>query len=263
MKRIKHILFFIFIVQILLLFIFGCAESSKGKLSNPIEIADSSGVIRNFNIYFPKKGEGELPLLVYFHGVRSEGFKDKPVLKGYTGSPVSETGLIPFCNANSIILLEILPSYTYKFLDVEASGWSPFEKEIEGIETCIDTVIKKYNIDSGQVYLAGISAGAVMSNHLANRWPGKFRGILSHSQAYISEKNEILEPIDSGKKFKVIICYTKGDYQNLKDICESSYEKYKEHNYNVVILRDLPPSGHKWSNSTNGRFWRLLSGRNE
>ncbi|MEN8222242.1 MAG: PHB depolymerase family esterase [Acidobacteriota bacterium] len=261
MKSIKNILFFIVILQIVLLVFPGCSKSVKGKLSNPIEIKDMNGVIRNYNIYFPERSDGDLPLLVYFHGVRSEGFRDKPVLKGYTGSPVKETGLIPFCKANKIVLLEILPSYTYRFLDVDAYGWSPFHKEFGGIEKCIDTVIDEYNIDMDNVYLAGISAGAVMSNHLANRRPGKYNAILSHSQAYISEKNDILVPVDSAEKFKVIICYTKGDYKNLKDICEQSYVKYKDNGFNAVILRNLPPLSHKWSNSTNGRFWRLL-GRN-
>ena len=259
MKRIKDILIFIVIIHMFLLIPQGCSESERGKLSNPIEIVDSAGVIRNYNIYFPEKGEGDLPLIVYFHGVRSDGFKDKPVLKGYTGSPVEETGLLPFCNINKIVLLEILPSYSYKFLDVDAFGWSPFDKEIEGIEKCIDTVIDKYNIDGEKIYLAGISAGAVMINHLANRKPEKYRAILSHSQAYISENNEILDPADHERKFKVIICYTKGDYKNLKDICERSYKKYKESDYDVVILRDLPPLNHKWSNSSNGRFLRLLN----
>ncbi len=258
MKRIKNILLFFGVIQIVLLTIPGCSKSESGKLTNPIEIVDSAGVTRNYNLYLPEKGEGDLPLLVYFHGVVSDGFKNMPVLKGYTGSPAAETGLVPFCNANKIILLEMLPSYTYKFLDVDASGWSPFDKEIDGIEKCIDTVIREYNIDRKKVYLAGISAGAVISNHLANRRPQKYSAILSHSQAYISENNVILEPVESEIKFRVIICYTKGDYKNLKDICESSYKKYKEKNFDVVLLRDLPPLSHKWSNSTNGRFWRLL-----
>ncbi len=259
MKRIKNTLFFIVILNMFLLIPQGCSKSERGKLSNPIEIVDSAGVIRNYNIYFPEKGDGDLPLFVYFHGVMSDGFKDKPVLKGYTGSPVEETGLLPVCNANKVALLEILPSYSYKFLDVEAFGWSPFDKEIEGIEKCINTVIDKYNIDKGKIYLAGISAGAVMANHLANRRPEKYRALLSHSQAYISENNKILDPVDHERKFKVIICYTKGDYRNIKDICERSYRKYIESGYDVVILRDLPPLSHKWSNSSNGRFWRLLN----
>ena len=259
MKWIKDILFIIVFIHILLLVPQGCSKSDRGKLSNPIKIVDTAGLVRNYNIYFPEKGDGDLPLFIYFHGVRSDRFKEKPVLKGYTGSPVEETGLLPFCNTNKIVLLEILPSYSYKFLDVDASGWSPFGKEIGGIEKCIDTVIDEYNIDRNRVFLAGISAGAVMANHLANRRPEKYKAILSHSQAYINENDEILDPSDHEKKFRVIICYTKGDYKDLKDICERSYKKYKESGYDIVILRELPPLSHKWSKSSNGRFWRLLN----
>ncbi len=251
------------IILILILIIpagsyFGCAKNSKRILSNPIEVIDKNGVERNYNLHLPEKSGGDLPMLVYFHGVRSQEFKNKPVLKGYTGSPLEETGLIPFCRMNGVALLEILPSYSYKFLDVKAYGWSPFEKEIDGIEKCIDLVVENFNIDSGNVFLAGISAGAVLSHHLANRRPGKYKAILSHSQAYISENNEILSPVIYGKKFGVVFCYTKGDYDNLKEFCEESYSVYKKNGYNPVILRDLPPLSHKWSNSTNGRFWRSL-----
>jgi len=260
MRFIFKTIIYLLILIVTFGFYLNCNKKSKGKLSNPVKIIDNNGVERNYNLYLPDTiSKQKFPLIVYFHGVRSDGFKGIAVLKGYTGSPVAETGLIPFCNVNGIALLEILPSYSYKFLDVNAHGWSPFDKEIGGVEKCIDTVIDEYNIDVNNVYLTGISAGAVMSNHLANRRPGKYKAILSHSQAYISENNEILFPVDSIKKFRVIICYTKGDYRNLKDICEKSYEKYNEKGYDTVILRDLPPLSHKWSNSTNGRFWRLLS----
>jgi len=237
----------------------GCRKTEEGKFTNPIPIEDENGKVRNFNLYLPKGGGEGRPLLVYFHGVRSEKFKNIPVLKGYTGSPVEETGLIPFCNARCIVLLEILPSYSYRNLGVEAHGWSPFEKETGGIEKCIDSVIRKYDIQRDQVYLAGISAGAVMCNHLANRRPGVYRGILSHSQAHISETDEILDPVDTDNPFRVIIAYTKGDYRNLKEICELSYARYKEKGYPAFLIRDLPPKSHKWSNSSNARFWRMLT----
>ena len=244
---------------ILLGFTMGCGKPAEGKLTNPILIKDGNGKVRNFNLYLPKGGGEGRPLLVYFHGVRSEKFKTMPVLKGYTGSPVDETGLIPFCNTRGIVLLEMLPSYSYRNLNVEAHGWSPFEKETGGIETCIDSVIKEYEIDVDQIYLAGISAGAVMCNHLANRRPEIYRGIISHSQAHISERDDVLDPVKTDRPFRVVICYTKGDYQNLKDICEKSYVKYRDHGYSVTLIRDLPPKSHKWSNSSNGRLWRLLT----
>jgi len=243
----------------LFLFFSGCGTSTPTVLNNPVRIVDAEGMVRNYTLYLPGKGNGEeLPLLVYFHGVRSGEFKNIAVLKGYTGSPVSETGLIAFCRVNHIALLEILPSYSYKFMNVEAAGWSPIDREISGIETCIDAVAGNYNISQDNIYLAGISAGAVISHHLANRRPGRYRAVLSHSQAYINEKNEILTPTPGRGKFGVVFCYTAGDYENLKQLCESSYKVYKENGFEAVILRNLPPLSHMWSNSTNGRFWRLL-----
>ncbi|MCK5003954.1 MAG: prolyl oligopeptidase family serine peptidase [Candidatus Aminicenantes bacterium] len=258
MKIFLKIIPYILILTVLTGSYLCCNKKENGALSNPIEVIDKNGVERNYNLHLPDKSNSDFPLLIYFHGVRSDEFKNKPVLRGYTGSPLEETGLIPFCRINGIALLEILPSYSYKFLDVNAHGWSPFEKEIDGIEKCIDVVIENFSIDSGNIFLAGISAGAVLSHHLANRRPEKYKAILSHSQAYISENNEILSPVISGEKFGVVFCYTKGDYDDLKEFCEESYNVYKKNGYNSIILRDLPPISHKWSNSTNGRFWRSL-----
>ncbi len=255
-KRFPILLFFL-----LVLFIFGfsnCKKKGYQIISNPYKIVDNNGVERKYKLFYPPNNGKELPLLIYFHGVRSDGFKNIPVLKGYTGSPLSETGLIRFCKIKRIALLEIVPSYTYKFMGVESYGWSPFKKEIDGIEKCIDTVIDKFDIDEGNVFLAGISAGAVMTHHLANRRPLKYKAILSHSQAYISEDNRLLEPRSEGKKFGVVFSYTKGDYKNLKEFCEDSYKIYKSKGFNTMILRDLPPKSHKWSDTTNRKFWKAL-----
>lgn len=256
------------ILVILIIFIFasGCAKigTGYGIHKTPFEVKDTFGVIREYKIIIPES-EKNVPLLVYFHGVLSEKFKNMPVLKGYTGSPVEETGLITFCRINKIALLVIKPAYSYRFLDVESYGWSPFEKEINGIEKVIDIVLKKFKIDRGRVYLAGISAGAVLSNHLANRRPELYSAILSHSQAYISEDNKLLEPAADGPKFGIVMGYTKGDYKNLIEICNKSYEIYKKNGYKIVLLKDLPPTSHRWSNSSNRRFWRLLqkTGKNQ
>ncbi|MEN8154098.1 MAG: PHB depolymerase family esterase [Acidobacteriota bacterium] len=246
-------------ILIMVFFISGCGKN-KSKyeiLKTPFNVKDKFGTDREYKVFMPGSDK-KVPLLVYFHGVMSDKFKNMPVLKGYTGSPVEETGLIPFCRANRIALLVIKPAYSYRFLNVESYGWSPFEKEINGIEKIIDIIMAKFNIDREEVYLSGISAGAVLSNHLANRRPELYNAILSHSQAYISEDNRLLEPAAEGPKFGLVIGYTKGDYKNLIDICTKSYEIYKKNGYKAVLLKDLPPLSHKWSDSSNRRFWRLL-----
>ncbi len=244
----------------------GCGSKGTGYgiHKTPYEVKDIFGTKRQYKIFIPES-DGNIPLLVYFHGVLSEKFKNMPVLKGYTGSPVEETGLITFCRINKIVLLVIKPAYSYKFLGVESYGWSPFEKEINGIEKVIDIVLEKFKINRGRVYLAGISAGAVLSNHLANRRPELYSAILSHSQAYISEDNKLLEPAAMGPRFGVVMGYTKGDYKNLIEICNKSYEIYKKNGYKIVLLKDLPPTSHRWSNSSNGRFWKYLlkTGKNQ
>ena len=199
-------------------------------------------------------------MLVYFHGVMSDGFQEIPTLKGYTGSPVEETGLIQFARANGILLVVPKPAYTYLFLDKKARGWLPFEKEMDGIEKMIETVIAEFPVDEQEVYLAGISAGAGICHQLANRNPNRYNAVLSHSQGYVGEGDgdRVLSPPQAGPGFGVVFCYNRGDYPNLIAICEESEEKYRTAGYRTALLKNLPPMDHSWSKQSNRRFWRYL-----
>jgi len=229
-------------------------------LETPFSVIDKLGNSREYRIYLPEKEVNrKIPLIVYFHGVRSECFKKSPGLRNYTGSPVEETGLIEFCKLNTIALLVPEPRYEYKFGNCMCKGWSPFDKEIDGIEKMIDLVIEKYPIEKKKIFLAGLSAGAALTFHLANRRPHYYSAILSHSQGSIHEDLRYLKPSERGPKFGVLLAYTKGDYKNLIEICIETERIYKAHNYKVVLLKDLPPKSHRWSNTNNNMFWDYLN----
>ena len=196
--------------------------------------------------------------MVYFHGVMSEGFKSIPALKNYTGSPVEQTGLIEFCKRQGIILLVPRSAYRYTFLDQEATGWLPFNKEIDGIEKMIDLVVEKYPVSSKDIYLVGISAGAGMCHHLANHRPDFYGAIFSHSQGYVNKNNRLLKPAVKGPGFGVVFCYTLGDYDNLIKICVESEKIYRQAGYLTVMLKNLSPESHSWDRASNRRFWRYL-----
>ena len=232
--------------------------SSPGEiLETPFPVVDQWGNSREYRLFLPDSSKSSLPLLVYFHGVVSPDFKKIPGLKGYTGSPVEETGLIPFCRSRSIALLVPEAEYEYTFLQRSSKGWL-IDKETDGVEKIIDTVVDHYPIDRGRVFLAGISAGAVFSHYLANRRPRFYSAVLSHSQAYVSPDGVVLRPAEKGPRFGVVFCYNLGDYPNLIAFCEESERIYREAGYRTVLLRDLPPRGHAWSSSNNARFWKLL-----
>ncbi len=265
MRKYREINLIFYIILIVAFFTITSCNKKIDKyriLKTPKKIIDKLGNKRSFRLFMPAD-RNPVPMIVYFHGVMSKEFKKMDVLKGYTGSPVEETGLISFCRVRKIALLIPEPFYSFKFLNVKATGWSPFHKEIDGIEKIISVVSKSYNIDKDSIYLAGISAGAVLSHHLANRHPERYRAILSHSQAYISEDGKILYPSKGHVKFGVVFCYTRGDYKNLKELCSESYKVYKKSGYKTVLLKDLPPTSHKWAVSYNKLFWKLLvrSGR--
>jgi hypothetical protein len=227
-------------------------------------VTDHLGNTREYRLFLPGSAGASFPLLVYFHGVVSPGFKNIPGLKGYTGSPIEETGLIPFCRARRIALLIPEALYEYTFLKQRSKGWLT-EKEMDGVEKIIDTVIEKFPIDRHKVYLAGISAGAVFSHFLANHRPSFYSAIVSHSQAYVSEQNEVLRPAVQGPQFGIVFCYNNGDYKQLIGFCVKSEELYRQAGYRTILLPDLPPRGHAWSGSNNARFWKLMQrlGRKE
>jgi len=236
-----------------------CSPSRPARvLHTPYPVIDDSGNSRFYRLFLPAARGRRQPLLVYFHGVISPGFKKIPSLKNYTGSPVEETGLIDFCRARGIILLVPTARYEYTFLRCLSVGWL-IDKEIDGIEKIIDTVIARHAVDTGRVFLAGLSAGAGISHYLANRRPRFYNAIVSHSQAYVNQAGEVLPPVEKGPQFGVVFCYNSGDYQNLIRICIDSERLYRRNGYRTILLRDLPPRGHAWSSVNNGRFWKLLN----
>ena len=235
----------------------GCRDAGPGGvLETPRTVTDAAGNAREYRLYLPSSRR-PVPLLVYFHGVVSPDFRKIPSLKGYTGSPVEETGLIPFCRERGIALLVPTALYEYTFLKCPSKGWLT-EKEIDGVEKIIDTVVEHYPVDRERIFLAGISAGAVFCHYLANRRPRFYCSLLSHSQAYVDPSGEVLPPAEKGPRFGIVFCYNEGDYRNLIAFCEESERIYREDGYRTVLLRDLPPRGHAWSSTNNARFWKLL-----
>ena len=235
----------------------GCRDAPDSRLlETPCAVIDDSGNPREYRLFLPGERR-RVPLLVYFHGVISPEFKKIPSLKSYTGSPVEETGLIPFCRDHGIALLVPTALYEYTFLKCPSKGWLT-GKEIDGVEKIIDTVVERYPLDRGRICLAGISAGAVFSHNLANRRPRFYSAVLSHSQAYVSPEGVVLRPAEKGPRFGVVFCYNAGDYENLIAFCEESERIYREDGYRTILLRDLLPRGHAWSSPNNARFWKLL-----
>jgi predicted esterase len=236
----------------------GCRRPAAAKVLNtPQPIVDRLGNHRTYRLFLPQQRENPIPLLVYFHGVRSDGFKKIPALKKYTGAPIEETALIPFCRANGIALLVPDALYEYQFLNCTCKGWV-IEKEMDGIEKMIDSVTLHYPIAKQKIYLAGLSAGAVFCHFLANRRPYFYNGIVSHSQAYVSDQGTILEPALKGPQFGIIFAYNKMDYGELITFCIASEQKYRQAGYRTALLKDLSPPWHQWSAENNRRFWRLL-----
>lgn len=267
-KRVTNKFFTLLLIPILLIstvvFFNSCTPQKNGGavLHTPFEIVDKFGNKREYRVFLPPAaGDKALPLLVYFHGVWSEEFKEKvPALRNYTASPVEETGLIELSREKKFVLLVPEAYYELKALrNCTAKGWK-MDEEIDGTEKIIDKIASEYNISKQEIYLAGISAGAVLCHHLANKRPNCYAAVLSHSQAYTNKegKGKVRRPAVKGPQFGVLFAYTKGDYADLIKYCKESYNIYKEYGYRTELLRDLPPLSHTWAARSNEKFWYLL-----
>jgi pimeloyl-ACP methyl ester carboxylesterase len=258
-KWVYWVLFFCLSV-IVLISLENCQSDNTFEpvVSSPLEIIDKNGWQRNFRLFFPEKKTSNLPLLVYFHAVASAEFAEKvPSLRHYHPSFIEVTGLIDFCREQKIVLLVPDALYEYDFLGCKAKGWV-IKDEMNGIEMMIDQVVEKYKLDKKGVYLAGISAGAVLSHYLANRRPKKYQAILSHSQGYDDGYANPKMPDNRGPKFGVLFVFNKGDYPNLIQLCLGSKKLYDQKNYKTQLIPDVLPQGHAWSAENNSLFWKTL-----
>lgn len=234
---------------------FFCINSTNDFISTPHKIYDKYGNFHEYKIFIPNKIKKPYTLLVYFHGVISKDFKKIPGLKNYDGSPVEKTKLINLAKKHRFILLAPSPIYRYRFLNCNARGWV-INKEIDGIEKLIDYYSKKYEIKN--IFLAGISAGAILTHYLADK-RNIYKGIISHSQGYEDGRGGVVKPKQKNIKYKVIFLYNKGDYKNIINIVEKSYKLYKRAKYPTFILRNVLPKGHQWSFYNNYKLWKLIT----
>jgi hypothetical protein len=242
----------------LILALAGCRAPRPGKvLETPFPVVDQAGNAREYRLFLPDVKKGPLPLLVYFHGAISPCFKRIPSLKRYTGSPVEETDLIPFCRSRGIALLVPRAKYEYIHRNCTSVGWM-IPKEIDGVEKIIDTVAARFDIDGRRIYLAGFCAGAVFSHFLANRRPRFYSAIVSHSQAYVSLELEVLKPAEKGPQFGIVFCYTRRDIKQLVRFCIESEKIYRGEGYRTALLPYLRPRRHAWSFTSDELIWNTL-----
>ncbi|MGA2669470.1 MAG: PHB depolymerase family esterase [Ignavibacteria bacterium] len=140
----------------------------------PLLFADSiliDGIERTYLVHAPKSfsGSGKLPLVIALHGGGGKG-------KGM----VKLSGFDDVADANNFFV--VYPNGIDKQWN---DGRSLAKKTHNGIEVndvrflsmLIDTLIRRFNIDSNRIYVTGISNGGIMSFRLACELSGKIAAI--------------------------------------------------------------------------------------
>lgn len=112
------------------------------------------------------------------------------------------------------------------------------------IKTFIKEVIKKYNADASQVYLAGFSQGAMMSYEVGLTAPELLRGIAPLSGRIFDSLKPQIKPASAFKNFKIFIGHgTADDRVSYASATQAaSYLKEKKINATLHSYQSLPHS---------------------
>ncbi|MBL7077742.1 MAG: dienelactone hydrolase family protein [Kiritimatiellae bacterium] len=118
----------------------------------------------NYLLYVPKNAvstKKKWPLMLFLHGAGERGNNLKQLKKHGPPKIVTRKEL-PFIIASP---------------QCPKNDWWSDPQRIEGLNTLIDDLIKRYPIDKQRIYLTGLSMGGYGTWHLAAAYPDKFAAI--------------------------------------------------------------------------------------
>ncbi|MFC3040708.1 alpha/beta hydrolase [Virgibacillus xinjiangensis] len=111
------------------------------------------------------------PLLIALHGI---GYDEKDMMEAFDG--VTDEYILVAPRGN----LTYEEGFAYYYLeDYGKPDMALFDASMEKLQVFIDEVMEEYPVDRDQVYLAGFSQGAILSNSLAMVLGDCVRGIVS------------------------------------------------------------------------------------
>ncbi|MFT4108748.1 prolyl oligopeptidase family serine peptidase [Propionicimonas sp.] len=151
------------------------ASFSQGKLVDPevdaYRYGRSAGL--NYRLYTPAHSAGRRPLIVWLHGGGEGGWakSQEDVLP-----LVANRGALGFSTAKAQRIFGgayvLAPQATDYWLNDPAMGYSAALRKL------IDSVVKKYRIDTSRISVVGASNGGYMSPQLAIDNPGYFAAVV-------------------------------------------------------------------------------------
>ncbi|MGC3993041.1 MAG: PHB depolymerase family esterase [Propionicimonas sp.] len=127
----------------------------------------------NYRLYTPVNSRGERPLIVWLHGGGEGGWaqSQEDVLP-----LVANRGALGFSTAKAQRIFGgayvLAPQATDYWLNDPAMGYSA------KLTKLIDSVVKKYRIDTRRIYVVGASNGGYMTPQLAVDNPGRFAAVV-------------------------------------------------------------------------------------
>jgi predicted peptidase len=167
-------------------FLVACSSNSKISLPSEkrLEYIKEEFTHNNFtlpfNIIYPEKAKGKLPLIIFLHGSGERG-KDNQLQLKHGGQWIKENiknfpaiAIFPQCPTNdywSNVLINTDANGNRSFnFETEA----PATKSMQALMTLIESYSKLPYVDQNRIYVIGLSMGGMGTLELLWRIPGKF-----------------------------------------------------------------------------------------
>lgn len=176
-------------------------------MENKLEALKGEELMLRYRVYQPEINGTARGLIVLLHGIGSneddlfrlaerfpEGFVVVSAKAPYTISPGKYTWFdLNFVNGERVINAE------------------QAEKSRLVINTFINQLIDRYNIDRNNVFLGGFSQGGIMSYSVGLTLPQKFAGVFVLSSRLLPEVKPLIKPGGALQKLPIFIAHGKSD----------------------------------------------------
>jgi poly(3-hydroxybutyrate) depolymerase len=198
-----------------------------------IQVQDET---RRYLFYAPDHFEGELPLLLVFHG-----------FSGTAEEMRESSQLHELVNKHQFFLAYLAGNSTWH----RPKPGSP-NPDVEFFDQLCDHLEQQYPIDSSRIYVAGMSMGGDFAIRLA--------GLRSDRIAAVASQGMMTsDVVDSQRPFPLLIIVGTEDDRVPESWFPSVPDAFRERGHEVEVIRPAGV-GHRWHLPLNDRLWSFLAG---
>ncbi len=219
------------------LFVLGCLATVVAYVRTDASerIIQVNGEARRYLFFAPDRVEGDLPLLLAFHGFTgtAEGMRESSQLH-------------ELVNKHGFFLA---------YLDGNPT-WRPprpgkANSDVDFVDRLCDHLENEYRIDSSRIYATGMSMGGDFAIRLG--------GLRSDRIAAVASQGMVTsDVVDSQRPFPLIIVVGTEDDRVPESWFPRVPDAFRERGHEVEVIRP-EGVGHRWHAPLNDRIWSFLA----